>query len=211
MEKRIFIAVILSFAILYGYSLIAPKFFPQPAAKKPPVTATSTTGTAATSTTTTTTVPPVPPPVATQPTIAAPVVANIGATVEQNTRIDTPDFIAVFSNRGAELISFQLKHYRTKSGAACELVKGRAANRIDYPFAIVAQSKQVADRLNGALWQVTESHDGPTTVIDYKYANNGVSASKTFRVGPEYLFHFAIAVNPPLPYRVEIGPGIRTL
>src|SRR6185369_5210271 len=43
------------------------------------------------------------------------------------------------------------------------------------------------------------------------YAGGGVSGSKTFRVGPEYMFHFATAVNPAIPYRVAIGPGIRTL
>ncbi|HEY4641013.1 MAG TPA: membrane protein insertase YidC [Thermoanaerobaculia bacterium] len=216
MEKRIFIAVLLSFAILYGYSLIAPRLFPQFVPKKAPVTATSTTGTtstsAATTTSNTTTAPAAPPAVAPQPAVAATtIVANIGASAEENTRIETPDFIAVFSNRGAELTSFQLKGYRTKSGGHVDLVKARAAGRIDYPFAIVAQNRPVADRLNAALWQVTESRDGQTTIIDYKYANNGVAASKTFRVGPEYMFHFAVAVNPAMPYRVAIGPGIRTL
>ena len=215
MEKRIFIAVLLSFAILYGYSVIAPKLFPKYfTPPKSPVTATSTTGTASTSTSatttsTTTTAPPAPPAVvAPAPAL---VVETIGASVKQDTRIETPEFIAVFTNRGAELISFQLKRYRAKSGGNVELVKARPASRTDYPFAIVAQNRQVADRLNAALWQVTESHDGPTTVIDYKYANDGVAASKTFRVGPEYMFHFAVALNPAIPYRVENGPGIRTL
>src|SRR3954469_12997962 len=98
MEKRIFIAVLLSFAILYGYSLIAPRLFPQFVPKKAPVTATSTTGTTSTSaatTTSNTTTPPAAPPAVAQPAIAAaPVVANIGASAEENTRIETPDFIA---------------------------------------------------------------------------------------------------------------------
>src|ERR1043165_5814034 len=104
MEKRIFIAVLLSFAILYGYSVIAPKLFPQFAPKKPPVTATSTTsttGATATTTSTTTTAAPVAPPAVVASAPAAPV-QNISATAVQNTRIETPDFVAVFSNRGAE-------------------------------------------------------------------------------------------------------------
>lgn len=212
MEKRIFIAVLLSFAILYGYSVVMPKLFPQFAPKKPPVTATATTGTTSSATTTSSTTTAAPAPVAPQPALTpAPVIANISASVAQNTRVETPDFIAVFSNRGAELISFQLKRYRGKSHGLVELVRARPANSPDYPFAIVAANGQVAGQLNTALWKVDESHDGPTTIIDYKYAGNGVSASKTFRVGPEYLFHFAAALNPAMPYRVEIGPGIRTL
>src|SRR3954470_6808867 len=108
MEKRIFIAVLLSFAILYLYGTLAPKLFPQFAPKKPPVTATSTTGTTAptssTSTTTTTTTSAA-APVAAQPatpSIAAPVVGNVSASTQQLTRVETPDFIATFSNRGAE-------------------------------------------------------------------------------------------------------------
>lgn len=215
MEKRIFIAVLLSFAILYLYGTLAPRLFPQFAPKKPPVTATSTSGTSAstssTSTTTTTSAAaPVPSQPAT-PAIAAPVVGDVSASTEQFTRVETPDYIATFSNRGAELISFQLKHYRAKSGGNVELVKARPTDRTDFPFTVVAQNRQVADRLNTALWKVDESHDGQTTIIDYRYAGNGVSASKTFRVGPEYQFHFAMAVNPATPYRIAIGPGIRTL
>jgi YidC/Oxa1 family membrane protein insertase len=213
MEKRIFIAVLLSFAILYLYGTLAPKLFPQFAPKKPPVTATSTTGTTAStsSTSTTTTTTSAAAPVAAAPAIAAPVIGDVSAATQQFTRVDTPDFIATFSNRGAELISFQLKHYRAKSGGNVELVKARPADRTDFPFTVVAQNRQVADRLNTALWNVDESHEGQTTIIDYRYAGNGVAASKTFRVGPEYQFHFAMAVNPATPYRIAIGPGIRTL
>jgi len=221
MEKRIFIAVLLSFAILYLYGVLAPKLFPQFMPKKPPVTATSTTGTTAssspspstttptTSSTSTSTAPPVTAP--TVPAVAAPVVADVAAVALQQTRVESPDFIAVFSNRGAELISFQLKRYHAKSGGLVELVKARPADRTDFPFAIVAANRTIADRLNSALWAVNESHDGAITVIDYRYAGGGVSASKTFRVDSEYLFHFASAINPPTPYRIQIGPGIRTL
>src|SRR2546423_1130260 len=135
MEKRIFIAVLLSFAILYGYSVMMPKLFPQFAPKKPPVTATTaTTGTTSSATTTSSTTTAAPTPVAPQPALTpAPVVANISASVAQNTRVETPDFIAVFSNRGAELISFQLKRYRGKSHGLVELVRERPANSPDYP------------------------------------------------------------------------------
>jgi YidC/Oxa1 family membrane protein insertase len=192
--------------------VIAPKIFPNLAPKKPPVTATATTDTITSSTTTsaTTSAPPTP---AAQPaaSIAAPVVSNVSATSQQLTRVETHDFIAVFSNRGAEMVSFQLKRYRARSGGNVELVKARPADRTDFPFSIVAANRQVADQLNGALWAVNESREGPNTIIDYRYAANGVSATKTFRVGPEYLFHFAMALNPAAPYRIQIGPGIRTL
>src|SRR3954447_9907255 len=165
MEKRIFVAVLLSFAILYLYGVIAPKLFPSLAPRKPPVTATATTDTTSSATTssstsTTTTAAPAPLAPAATPSITTPV-ANVSASAQQFTRVETPDFIAVFSNRGAEMTSFQLKRYRAKSGGNVELVKARPAERTDYPFSIVAANRAVADQLNGALWAVNESHEGP--------------------------------------------------
>jgi len=216
MEKRIFLAVALSIAILYLYGAIAPKIFPELAPKKPPVTTTtSTTGTTpktTTGTTTSATTTAVAPAAAPQsPATIAPVATNVVASVLQNTRVETTDFIATFSNRGAQLISFQLKRYEAKGGGHVELVKRRGPGRSDYPFAIVTTTKPPADELNNGLWSVSESHDGPLTVIDYRYAHNGLAASKTFRLGPEYMFHFAVSTNLPTPYRIEVGPGIREL
>jgi YidC/Oxa1 family membrane protein insertase len=209
MEKRIFIAVLVSFAILYLYGVLAPKFFPQLAAKKPAAVTATTTSANTTSTTGTPDKPAAPAPLA-APSAAAPQ-AHVAATSEQTTRVDAPEFTAVFSNRGAQLISFQLKKYKAKSGGNVELVRARPAGRIDYPFAIESANGAVNATLNNSLWQVTEVTDRGDRVIEYRFAGNGVSATKTFRIGDEYEFHFAAAVAPALPYRLVIGPGIRTL
>src|SRR5207245_6634754 len=50
------------------------------------------------------------------------------------------------------------------------------------------------------------------TVLEYRYAEeDGVAAIKTFRFAADYLFDFSVAISPPIPYRIVIGPGIRTL
>jgi len=218
MEKRLFTAVLVSIGILALWMWAAPLLFPELAKKAQPpkpVPATSTTATSATTTTaapiaTTDTTASTPPPA---PVVnAAPI--NIPPTNETKLHdvvVENADFIARFSNRGAELVSFQLKHYTTKDGHLVELVKAREPRRNDYPFAIEAANYALAQQLNSALWSVDDRTEKGARVIDFRYATNGVAAQKTFRVTNDYLFAFNVNIAPAMPYRVVVGPGIRTL
>src|SRR5438067_803122 len=157
MEKRIFTAVLISIGFLWLWAWAAPKVLPEyfkppkPAATKPattpatPAAPTQTTGTTPPAPVAAPTLAPAPPPVNVAPT---------SATRRQTSRVETNDFIAVFSNRGAELISFQLKHYSSKNGGPVELVKGRESLRTDFPFAIESPNAALAQRLNSSLWEV---------------------------------------------------------
>ena len=219
MEKRIFIAVILSIALLWGWAVLAPKLFPDLVKpKKPAPTQTAPTQTAPTATTTTATSTnpaPSPSPQPITPTVkSAPIPRSpISATHLEYTTIQRPGFIARFSNRGAELISFQLTGYKTKDGKSnVELVKSRDLSRTDFPFAIEARDGALAAQFNTALYAVNTHDDNGTTTLEYVYAEkNGVAAVKTFRFRAEYLFDFSATISPPVPYRIIVGPGIRTL
>src|SRR5436190_3729686 len=203
MEKRIFAAVLISIGLLWLWAAVAPKFFPElakkPAPPKPAVTATMTPTTTTTAKTT-------------QPTSTAPATtAPVGASAASITTVDTPNFTARFSNRGAEMVSFQLKGYTAKDGSHVELVKAREPNRTDYPFAIEAVDGAFAQRANSALYETQERNAAGVHVVDYRWSYGRVTVTKTFRFTDEYLFDFAVTVTLPTPYRVAIGPGIRTL
>jgi YidC/Oxa1 family membrane protein insertase len=220
MEKRIFLAVLISIALLVGWSVLLPKLFPElvkkPAPPKP--AATSTTGTTSASTTapataaTSTTGSAAPAPAAIS---ASTPVTPVAATSAQNTVVDDPQFRAVFTNRGAQLISFQLKNYnRKQSRELVDLVKARSRNRTDYPFTIVPHKNNAdLNRLNSVLYAVSDRQEKGQRVIEYTYSDGRVAAKKTFRFTPNepFLFDFAVNVNPPVPYRVMVGPGISTL
>jgi YidC/Oxa1 family membrane protein insertase len=223
MEKRIFLAILISLGLLWGWAVLAPRLFPElvkrPQAAKPatpaPATATNTTGTAAASTTAGTTT--AGTTTATTPTISAATpgttVAPVAATRVQLTVIETPEYKAVLSNRGAQLISFQLKNYlRKKQKVVEDLVKAREPHRTDYPFTIVPSDRALL-ALNSALYTVSDVVEANgQRVIEYRYSDGRITAKKTFRFTAQpYLFNFSIDVQPPSPYRVEIGPGIRTL
>jgi YidC/Oxa1 family membrane protein insertase len=221
MEKRIFLAIIISIAVLWLWAAVAPKLFPELAKKPAPpkAAATSTASPSAqpplTSTSTSTN--------ATAPALSAPTVAPAPAPtaeVVSATRVlpsvfrNDGEYVATFSNRGAQLVSFKLLRYKQKHGNdPVELVKARAGTRTDYPFSIEAQDAAFARRVNDALYTVSEREERGRHVIEYRYSDGTLSVTKTFRLDvlQPYLFDFAISINPPAPYRVVIGPGIRTL
>ncbi|MDP9361891.1 MAG: membrane protein insertase YidC, partial [Acidobacteriota bacterium] len=221
MEKRIFAAVLISIGFLWLWAAVAPKLFPDLMKKPGPVKA------PATSTSTSTAAPALPPAApatattATTATTEAPVAEGppaqpIAAASQTFTDVRTSDFIARFSNRGAELVSFQLNHYKAKPSSKTdptnvELVKDREPSRTDYPFAIEAADAGFTRRANGALYAVRESDEKGAHVIEYRWSDGVHTVTKTFRFAGEYLFNFAVSVTPPIPYRVAIGPGIRTL
>lgn len=211
MEKRTFLAVLISIALLWIWAAIAPKLFPdlvkKPAPARPAISTTAPSKNATASTT------PAAAPAAAVPVPAVPAAQSqpIVAASAEETTINTPEFIARFSNRGAELVSFQLKKYRTNTGQFVELVKGRDSQRSDFPFAIESKDLALAQRLNTALYTVNDRVEKGVHIIEYRYSANGVSAAKTFRIGPEFQFDFAVSVSPAIPYRIAVGPGIRTL
>lgn len=220
MEKRIFVAVLISIGFLWLWAAVAPKLFPdlmkKPVPEKPAVT--STTATAASV--------PAAPPTSTASTsttaavvespAAVPATEPIAATAQTITKVITDDFAAKFSNRGAELISFQLTNYKAKPSSKTdqskvELVKDREPSRTDFPFAIEATDAKFARVANSALYAVREFDEKGAHVIEYRWSDGVHSVTKTFRFNGEYLFNFAVSVTPPIGYRVAIGPGIRTL
>ncbi|HEX7155045.1 MAG TPA: membrane protein insertase YidC [Thermoanaerobaculia bacterium] len=213
MERRIFLAIVISLAVLWGWAAIAPKLFPE-LVKKPEPAATSTTApatsTAATTAAPTSTTGTAPTPATIAPGSLAPITPVSGQRL-QETVVDTANYTARFSNRGAQLVSFRLKHYKEDNGEPVELVKARAPNRLDFPFVIQPANAQLFGPLNQSLYAVTERTERGARILEYRWASGGVAVTKTFRLTDEYQFGFSVTMNPPQPYRVAIGPGIRTL
>lgn len=206
MEKRIFLAVIISIALLWIWAAIAPKIFPDLAKPRPstsqprgPQTAPKAAAQQAIS------------PAPAMPAPATATTDSIAAVSVEETRVETPEFIARFSNRGAQIVSFQLKNYKSKDGSLVDLVKARDHSRTDYPFAIEASNADVARRLNESLYVLSDRLENGEHILEYRYVGGSIAATKIFRVGPEYEFHFAMNLTPAAQYRVVIGPGIRTL
>ncbi len=215
MEKRIFVAIGVSIAFLWLWAIVAPRLFPELArpAVKPVPAATAAPPSAARpgSPGDARAVLPAPAGIAAAPKVEP--VAAVSAASVRETVIETPDYVARFSNRGAQLVSFELRNYRTQANGPVDLVKRRGQSRTDYPFSIESGNAEVSRRLNSALYEVSEVEQRGVRTLQYKFsAPDGLRATKTFHFGRnQYMFDFAIEVKAPVPYRLVIGPGIRNL
>ena len=211
MEKRIFTAVLVSIGLLWLWAALAPRFFPdlvkQQQPQKAPAAVAAKTTTAATATAST-------PKAAAPAAVSAKAATPTSAASIVLARVETADYVATFSNRGAELVSFKLRHYATKpkGGEPVELVKSRDPQRSDFPFAIETRDANVSARLNTALYDVTNQVVNGAGTLTFHYVGpDGLTATKTFVFSREFQFRVNVNIEPALPYRLMIGPGLRNL
>src|SRR5215510_14112029 len=128
MEKRVLIAILLCFLSLYLWQALVVKPVPKPAsttAKTPAaVTPEESKG-----------------PTSAQPSAEAnevsppPVATLIGETAEREVKVETQDVIAVFTNKGARLKSWRLKHYLDARQQPQELIESTVASH-PLPFTL---------------------------------------------------------------------------
>jgi YidC/Oxa1 family membrane protein insertase len=210
MEKRVLLAIFLSFLVLYVYqALVAPP--------PPPDTASTSASPVA--------VAPSSAPLPDKPAEAVPPAEPItradtliGATTERDVSVENDQVIAVFTNRGARLKSWRLKHYAGREGAAVDLVPSALGSGHALPFSLrVASDETATSTLNAALYEVTESTEeaapGTTKRVRFDFKDSsGLAASKEFVIEPSsYVVSFRAAVtqgDARVPHSIEWGPGL---
>jgi YidC/Oxa1 family membrane protein insertase len=223
MEKRLFIAIVLSIAFLLGWAALAPRFFPD-LAKKPAVaesaapatseTASPATGDAAGTVAASPASPGAPGSVAGTSRTASPIAVPATSATATLVTVDTPNYVARFTNRGAQLISFELKNYDNLATAEnVDLVKQRPAGRLDYPFALETSDRAFTRAANESLYAVDNRLASSRTLRFSWSDGSGRSVQKTFVFTDDYVFDFEIVAQGAsgLQYRTMIGPGIRTV
>ncbi|MGE5243881.1 MAG: membrane protein insertase YidC [Betaproteobacteria bacterium] len=221
MEKRVLIAIFLSFLVLYLYqAFVGSPESPSGAPGKPGAAAHAIPGAATSKQAGAGGQPETPAAPRPEAAPAAPTPATVlGDSVERDVRVETRDVVATFTNRGARLKSWQLKHYFNQTtGAPLELVANDLAATHPLPFTLKVDSPQVSDTLNSALYVVHEAPSGSAaestpTAVTFEYRNTaGVHAVKTFRLDPDsYAFTFRAEVTDgdrPLRTTVVWGPAV---
>src|SRR5260221_7910508 len=127
MERRVLLAIFLSFLVLYVYQSFVVKPAPKPLTAGP--TAAGRPSAA----------PLAPPPTALVPTPqaeAATPAGVVGDAGERDVRVETRDIVAVFTNRGARLKSWRLKHFLDPKSEPLELVANELATTQPLPFSL---------------------------------------------------------------------------
>jgi YidC/Oxa1 family membrane protein insertase len=217
MEKRVLLAILLSFVVLYGYQAI----FPPPA---PPKTQSGQAKPAPSS-------PPAPSGVSATPqapTAAAPVeapapepaVAPItGDTQEHEITVDNESVHAVFSNRGGVITSWRLKKYLNAAREPLELVPHDAPAGSPKPFTLTVADQATSKALAESLYRASAtSVDASTTVqtLTFEYQDaSGLRVRKEFVFDPQspYVLKFTATVTrgaDAIVPTVEWGPAIGT-
>jgi len=185
MERRVLIAIFLSFIVLYVYQALVVKPAPKtaaPAATSSALATTTGSGTPPSSTTT-------PSAVTARSQGETPEAAAtvVGETSEREIRIETRDVIAVFTNRGARLKSWRLKKYLDQQKQPQDLVEQVTTHPL--PFSLRTTDEQLNATLNGSLYAVGAVPEGIIAApsdIRFEYRNAaGVHAVKEFHLAPD--------------------------
>jgi YidC/Oxa1 family membrane protein insertase len=200
MEKRVLVAVVLSFLVLYLYqAFLAPpptKLTPKPApvaqggaegavasAVTPPVQAATDSGSSAGAT-------------SVQAGPVATAVALVGEAEERDVEIQTDVLRVIFTNRGARVKHWELKGYHDTQGAHVDLVP-QGVKDATLPFSLVTGHAAIDAQINNALFKVVDQSStargsGPRKLA-FEYRDSaGIVAHKAFTLIPDgYTIGFA--------------------
>lgn len=208
-ERRLLLAVTLSFLVLLGYRLLmppAPQPSPSPATPAAPAGRTPSPGPAPTATPTATPTPtPAPTPVP---------VTRISDVEERRVEVVAPEASIAFSNRGASLVSWRLKQYLDERGNPEEMVQ--VAPEGPRPLQVETGDATLDARLRQVLYKATpqrlEIPVGRDGVLTFAYGEGDLEVQKRLRFrAPGYLVDVEASVRrggKSLPLRVVWGPGV---
>ena len=217
MERRVFIAIVLSFLVLYMYQAYFVPPSP-PAAAKPATTASQTQTPAAVSGTGTP-ASTLPQPSAAAPEPAAPEPqALVSETSEREITVDTSTVQAIFTNRGARLLHWRLKMYRDDRGQPVDLVPSGLPATEQLPFSLRVDDTNLTARLSNAIYRVSGDANGRLDAtrgaasLSFEFQDAaGVHIRKQFRFDPaNYIVVLSVdatsgerTINPSIVW----GPG----
>jgi YidC/Oxa1 family membrane protein insertase len=210
MERRVLLAVILSFLVLYGFQALFPPAPDQTAQPQKPVQSSKTA-----------TAPNASAPAASNPAPSiqppAPLPAESGApqVPARDIVVDNADVHAVFTTRGAVLKSWQLKKYHDDHGRELEIVAGHAPADSPLPFTMATEDAGLSGLLAAAPFTASETTraDGAWQVtFDYSDAS-GVKAQKIISIAPAqpYVINLTASLtrgDKALPITVRWGPAL---
>ena len=204
MEKRVLIAVLLSFLVLYGYQAM----FPPPVDETQKAVETSKLATAPKAS--------APAPSNPVPSVEGPAPAAAAADAPaREIVVENNDVRGVITTRGGVIKSWQLKKYRDESGRPYELLAGHAPADSVLPLTLAVDDAAVSSVLATAPFAVTsESPAGASPwQVQLEYASGNVRAVKTISVAPDkpYVLNVTASVTrdgTPMPVTVRWGPAL---
>ena len=211
MEKRVLLAVVLSFIVLYGYQAL----FPPPDPRQRPSTPARST---------TTTAPSAASVQPAQPGQPAEAVATAEPLVhdprERDIVVENREVQGIFTTRGGVLKHWRLKRYLGSDGQPLDLVPKLPPDAIR-PFTLTTGDQPTDATLARALFKpsadsVDATSSGDRLVFEYRDAA-GLEVRKEFTLVPDrpFIFEFSASVskngkalNPTVHWGPALGTGV---
>jgi YidC/Oxa1 family membrane protein insertase len=215
MEKRVLLAIVLSFLILILYQAFFIKKQPQP--EVPPESTADIEKTTEERPTEKELLSPQAMPEEREPAEEERDLQPISAQAEEEILIDTSLYRAVWSNRGGVLKSWKLKEHTDENKEDLDLVSLRAEELGLYPFALRTDDSSFDSTINSALFESSnlklELEGGRTGELRLQYADDkGTRVEKilTFQDGK---YDFDVTINfwkygQKIEFHTLWGPGI---
>jgi YidC/Oxa1 family membrane protein insertase len=206
MERRVLLAIALSFAVLYFYQAL---FIPPPPATNASSAAANS---AASVPSAARNVSGVTPRTVTAalPVTPAPVAPVVGDTEEREIVVETDVVRAVFTNRGGRLRHWELKQYHDDQDGPIDLIPEVIPAELPLPFSLRVDDAAVSAQLNDGFYRVSGPQDG-TVSFDLETAD-GLKVRKVFAFDPQtFIVTFSATVQQngqALNPVVQWGPGI---
>jgi len=209
MEKKLLLAIVLSFVVLFVWTAVFQKPPPPPPETTPDLTTEQVQQP----------VQKILPEQKASPK-EIPVQEDFEAITETREKqivIETSLFKAVWSNKGAVLKSWRLKEHFDEEGEPLELISGRSAVIDRFPFILSTNDPDFDMLINNALYTVSNTdlqlHDGQNGEIRFEYSQeDGTKVEKLFTfIDGRYLFDVQINVwknGTRIDPRLVWGPGL---
>lgn len=203
-NRRLFLAALLSLAVLLGWQYLFPPVEPAAPAKPVVASANGNQGSLAS---------------AAKPQLAAPlevVSAPVGGArlpevrgeAESEVTVETGELVARFSNRGGVLVSLRLRSDLEGIPNGIELVQRRSSG--PYPFALV-DGTGVPLAVNGELFLSERVADGGEPGVTFRFRGASGDVEKRFRFRKDGLLGVEVHAKEPAGWGVLFGPGLRDL
>jgi YidC/Oxa1 family membrane protein insertase len=207
-ERRLLIALALSVLLISVWPYLfptPPRTAPSPAASPGAQSSPSAPSPGAP--------PAAPPPAAAAAPVPAPALATVTDERERRIELETDTAELAFSNRGARLLSWRLKHHKDARGQGEEMVPGQRGTV--QPLDLETGDPDLDARLEQALFKASAervSASDPSPELRFEWAEGRLQAEKTFRLeGRRGLVSIHAVVRrdgQALPVRVLWGPGL---
>ncbi|CAN5720708.1 hypothetical protein BH10ACI4_BH10ACI4_24900 [soil metagenome] len=192
-NKSLLVMMLVMVTVFFGLQFYRSKKNPQTALPNATQTAPAQTGTPA---------PSAAPAVANAAAPAAgaaagtPALPVVQGTAEATTVVENELYRIEFSNRGAQVVDWQLKRFQDSDNKPLNLVHTQAAQVVGYPMSLYTYDAALTDGLKKALYvpSATGKLASPAT-LSFTYSDGSLQVKKTFTFDETYVLKADVQVT----------------